>query len=343
VEAGFQHKNGAAFVRGNRKAEFDFRKKFSPGWGTTFQVQRADFDQLLAEGAAAQGADIRYGHTVTAMRPDPEKPELDVVDADGKEFTVRARFVLDASGYGRVLPRLLGLEKDSSLSTRRSFFTHIQDNIGQAEFDRNKILVTVHPDKVDVWYWLIPFSNGRCSLGVVAEDELLKPYEADPLAGLQTMISEAPTLGRLLDNAGFDTPARQIIGYSANVTRLHGDGFALLGNASEFLDPVFSSGVTLAFKSASLAAACLVRQLNGEQPRWETDFAQELMIGVETFRAFVESWYRGGFQDVIFFENQNPEIRKMVCSVLAGYVWDRNNPYVKEPRRLRALEELCAG
>lgn len=343
VEAGFQHKNGAAFVRGNRKAEFDFRKKFSRGWGTTYQVQRADFDQLLADGAAAQGADIRYGHTVTAMRPDPEKPELDVIDAEGNACTVRARFVLDASGFGRVLPRLLGLEKDSTLSTRRSFFTHIRDGIGPAEFDRNKILVTVHPDKADVWYWLIPFSNGRCSLGVVAEDALLKPYEADPLAGLQTMISEAPTLGRLLENAQFDTPARQIFGFSANVTRLYGDGFALLGNASEFLDPVFSSGVTLAFKSASLAAACLVRQLHGEQPRWETDFAQELMVGVETFRAFVESWYRGGFQDIIFFENQNPEIREMVCSVLAGYVWDRNNPYVKEPRRLGALEELCAG
>ncbi len=105
------------------------------------------------------------------------------------------------------------------------------------------------------------------------------------------MISEAPTLGRLLDNAAFDTPVRQIIGYSANVTRLHGDGYALPGNASEFLDPVFSSGVTLAFKSASLAAACLVRQLNGEPPRWETDFAQELKVGVETFRSFVEGWY----------------------------------------------------
>ena len=343
VEAGFQHKNGAAFVRGKRRAEFDFRKKFSPGWGTTYQVQRADFDKLLADGAAAQGADIRYGHTVTAMRPDPEQPELDVVDAHGKEFTIRARFVLDASGFGRVLPRLLGLEKDSSLSTRRSFFTHIQDNIGQAEFDRNKILVTVHPDKVDVWYWLIPFSNGRCSLGVVAEDELLKPFDADPLAGLRSMISEAPTLGRLLDNAAFDTPARQIIGYSANVTRLHGDGYALLGNASEFLDPVFSSGVTLAFKSASLAAACLVRQLNGEPPRWETDFAQELKVGVETFRSFVEGWYKGGFQDVIFFEKQNPEILDMVCSVLAGYVWDSNNPYVKHPSRLSALETLCAN
>lgn len=343
VEAGFQHKNGAVFVRGDRKSEFDFRQKFSRGWGTTFQVQRADFDKLLADGAAAQGADIRYGHTVTAMRPDPDKPELDVVDADGNQVTVRARFVLDASGFGRVLPRLLGLEKDSTLSTRRSFFTHIEDRIEHAEFDRNKILVTVHPDRKDVWYWLIPFSNGRCSLGVVAEDDMLKPYEADPLAGLQAMISKAPTLGRLLDKARFDTPARQIVGYSANVTRLHGDGFALLGNASEFLDPVFSSGVTLAFKSASLATGCLVRQLNGEQPRWETDFAQELMVGVESFRAFVESWYQGGFQDVIFFEKQNPKVREMVCSILAGYVWDRNNPYVKEPRRLRALEALCAG
>ena len=49
-------------------------------------------------------------------------------------------------------------------------------NLGDAGFDRNKIRVTVHPRYQDVWYWLIPFSGGRSSLGVVATREFLDGY-----------------------------------------------------------------------------------------------------------------------------------------------------------------------
>ena len=146
-----------------------------------------------------------------------------------------------------------------------------------------------------------------------------------------------------MKDAVWDTTARSIIGYSANVKSLWGDGFALLGNAGEFLDPVFSSGVTIAFKSASLAAPLVARQLNGGKVDWETEYARPLKKGVDAFRAFVESWYRGGFQDVIFYKNQEPAMRKMICSVLAGYAWDQANPFVAEPRRLALLEEFCAA
>ena len=63
----------------------------------------------------------------------------------------------------------------------------------------------------------------------------------------------------------------------------------------------------------------------------------------DAFRAFVDSWYRGGFQDVIFYPGQQPEIKAMICSILAGYAWDRSNPYVADPNRLKVLEELCAS
>jgi hypothetical protein len=67
-----------------------------------------------------------------------------------------------------------------------------------------------------------------------------------------------------------------------------------------------------------------------------------LRKGVDAFRAFVDSWYRGGFQDVIFYQGQQPEVKRMICSILAGYAWDQFNPYVAEPARLKVLEELCA-
>jgi len=344
VEAGFQYKNGAAFACGDKRTEFDFRDKFSQGWGTTYQVQRARFDQVLASEAARLGAEVRFRHEVLAVDLEGPQPTVQVRDPEGKTYSVSANFLLDASGFGRVLPRLLDLEYPSNFPKRGAIFTHVQDNVPLgSDFDRQKILITVHPQHCDVWYWTIPFSDGRCSQGVVARTEFLDQYKGSDTERLQALVSEAPSLANLLKKAVWDTPARNITGYSANVKSLWGKGYALLGNAGEFLDPVFSSGVTIAFKSASLATACLQRQAAGEVVDWEADYARPLKAGVDTFRTFVESWYAGGFQKVIFHENASPEIRRMISAILAGYAWDTDNPYVAESkRRLSVLEEVCS-
>ncbi|WP_460046963.1 NAD(P)/FAD-dependent oxidoreductase [Pseudomonas sp. S2_H01] len=341
--AGFQLKNGAAFACGEDYSAFDFGETFSNGKPTTFQVQRAHFDKLLADEAARQGVEIRYQQTITAADFAGEQPVLDVQRADGTAYRVQAGFVLDASGYGRVLPRLLDLEAPSNFPLRQAVFTHVEDRIDDQGFDREKILVTVHPTMRDVWFWSIPFSDGRCSVGVVASAERFKDKPADLDACLRAFIDETPSLSRVLQNAVWDTPARTIGGYAANVKTLHGKGFALLGNAAEFLDPVFSSGVTIAMRSASMAAGVLHRQLQGEAVDWENEFAAPLKRGVDTFRAYVEGWYEGGFQDVIFYPDSTDDIRRMICSILAGYAWDERNPFVAEPkRRLRMLAEICA-
>jgi flavin-dependent dehydrogenase len=343
VEAGFQYKNGAAFMRGERRTNFDFRDKHSPGWGTTYQVQRAHFDHVLATEAERFGAEIRYRHEVTAVDLDGEKPRVTAKDPQGKHYTIEAGFMLDASGFGRILPRLLQLETPSNFPVRGAIFTHIEDGISLPSFDRNKILITVHPAHCNVWYWTIPFAGGRCSLGVVAETGFLDRYQGSDTERLQALVNEEPSLRCLLENATWDTPARQIIGYSANVKSLWGRNYALLGNAGEFLDPVFSSGVTIAFKSASLATAALRKHFAGEAVDWQSEYALPLKKGVDTFRAFVESWYAGGFQKIIFHENQQPEIRRMISAILAGYAWDQSNPYVRETKRhLATLEELCS-
>jgi flavin-dependent dehydrogenase len=343
VEAGFQFKNGAAFTRNGRYTDFDFRDKHSAGWGTTYQVQRADFDHLLAREAERFGAEIRYRHEVTAVNLEHERPRVSVTAPDGSAYQVEAQFILDASGFGRILPRLLKLESPSNFPVRGAIFTHIRDGIGDPGFDRNKIRVTVHPQHDDVWFWTIPFAGGRCSLGVVAETSFLARYEGSETERLRAIVGEDPSLQALLANATWDTPARQIVGYSANVEALWGKGYALLGNAGEFLDPVFSSGVTIAFKSASLAAAALQRHFAGETVDWQADYGVPLRKGVNTFRAFVESWYAGGFQKIIFHEGKQPDIRRMISAILAGYAWDESNPFVKETsRRLAALEALCS-
>ena len=345
--AGFQLKTGAAFLHKGKHSKFCFADKFTDGFDSTYQVQRDRFDALLADEAQRMGVEIRWQQEVIAADFSGTKPTLTIKDTSGRHDQLTADFVLDASGFGRVLPRLLDLEKPSGFPVRQALFTHLEDRIDDAGYDRNKIRIIVHPELNDVWYWLIPFSNGRCSIGVVGEAEVFNIHGADRQSVLKQFITEEPGLFALLHNAIFDTPVNSISGYSANVKSLYGKGYALLGNAGEFLDPVFSSGVTIAMKSASLAFDVLDRQFNGLSADWQSDFAEPLQKGVETFRTFVTSWYEGGLQDVVFYPHmkkveQMNDIKQMICSILAGYVWDENNPYVKNHRLLlKTLVELC--
>lgn len=340
--ARFQQKNGAIFQRGGEYKEFDFREQFSTGWSETYEVQRAQFDKLLADEAERAGVDIRYQYEITSVDIEKELPTVTCKLPDGSNETFQGKFLLDASGFGRVLPRLLNLELPSDFPLRASLFTHIEDNITDTAYDRQKILISVHPSHKDVWFWLIPFTSGRCSIGVVAEPDFIANYEVDGGLDLKAIVSEDGELGQLLAHANWDTPPRRITGYSANVSKLCSEKYALLGNAGEFLDPVFSSGVTIAMRSASMAARLLTRQLRGEAVEWESEYARPLSKGVDTFRTFVTAWYDGRFQDIIFQEKQSPEIRRMICSILAGYAWDESNPYVRRSeRRLNALWQYC--
>ena len=339
---GFQFKNGAAFLKNDFRTAFDFTDKFSPGPGTTFQVKRAAFDKILADAAAEQGVQIRYGVTVNQVDINaPQRAVLEVSDDNGQQYQLSAGFVLDGSGFGRVLPRLLDLEQASDFPVRQACFCHIRDNISDPRFDRNKILITVHSSMPDVWFWLIPFSDGTASLGVVAKQQR---FDAGLSAAdnLWQHIRQTPELAQLLAQAAPINQVQSLTGYSANVRSLYGKHFALLGNAGEFLDPVFSSGVTIALRSAAMAVPLVLRQLAGETPDWEAEYSKPLRKGIDTFRTFVTAWYDGRFQDVIFSNQRQEKVTAMISSILAGYAWDQANPYVAEPeRRLNVLRELC--
>lgn len=340
-EFGFQYKNGAAFHKKGKDSSFDFTEKFSEGRGTTYQVKRGLFDKLLADETEKKGVSIRYGHQVNSVANLEPDVCLDVSDDNEQPYQVKAKFLLDASGFGRVLPRLLDLELPSDFPIRHSYFSHFKDGINCPEFDRDKILITVNPNHSDVWYWLIPFSDGSASVGVVGLperfDETLPAIDT-----LQAFIAQDANLQRLLKNATPLQDARVIKGYSADVTKLWGKNFALLGNAGEFLDPVFSSGVTIAMKSASLAAPLVKKQIQGSKVDWESEYAEPLKFGVDTFRCFVEAWYNESFQNVVYHDQHDDSVRRMISSILAGYAWDEKNPYVaKSVRRLNVLAEVC--
>ncbi|MCF8482375.1 MAG: tryptophan 7-halogenase [Rhodospirillum sp.] len=343
--AGFQFKDGAIFERGPFHSPVDFRSNFeTEGWGTTFQVQRDRFDTILAEEVSKAGVEIRQGHGVTAARLADGDCQLTVRNDAGETGLLSCGFVLDASGYGRVLPRLLDLVRPSKLRPRRALFTHMRDHMAPEDHDRNKILITVHPNRIDIWYWLIPFSDGTASVGVVFPEDDVIYREREDQHVFRTLIRNT-RLGAILARAEPIRPMERLSDYSAHSTRLHGDGYALVGNAGAFLDPVFSSGVTIAMVSAEMAAKQLIRRHRGESVDWEADYAEPLMQGVRTFESYVNAWYDGRFQTILFNrpDGENNPLTKMVISILAGYAWNRNNPLVAQTDRyLAMLHDLCA-
>lgn len=344
VQAGnFQFKNGAAFAWRGKYAEFNFAQKVSAGFGTTYQVIRADFDQILINEAQRMGAEARFEVEIIGAEFADGKPTITARDKHGNVEVHTPKFVLDASGFGRILPRLLKLESPTNQPVRVAYYTQVRDRIPSGAFDRQKIRVTTHPVHRDIWFWLIPFSNGLASMGVVGSEEQLTAQGATFEERLWKLTNDDPQLRELLKNHQPFRPVGELKGYSANVSTMAAPGFALLGNAAEFLDPVFSSGVTIALKSAHMAVPLVERTLNGESIDWKTEFETPLRYGVETFRAFVDTWYDGRLQEVIYYEKQDPKIKRMICSVLAGYAWDRSNPYTgpKATQRLDALAQIC--
>lgn len=332
-------KRGALFLRDGERADIDFADQFTPGWTWTWQVPRADFDLTLANTAAAQGVPIFYRHTVTAVDVDGP-PVVTIADPDGGSHTLRAKFLLDASGYGRVLPRLLGLDRPSALPTRKSLFAHVRGDRRPEGSDQNRIWIVMHPR--GAWIWVIPFSDGVTSVGLVAEPSFYEYYAGGSDEDVfRRALADEPGLTERLRDMELLWEPKIIQGYSASVSRLHGPGYCMVGNATEFLDPVFSSGVTLALESANKAAKLVHRQLGGETVDWEHEYSAYMSRGIETFRAFVNGWYTGEFPAILFAPNPTPEFRRQITSVLAGYVWDENNPFVRSPvRRMKQVLHL---
>lgn len=336
VEAqGYQVKTGAVFLRGDERCEFDFSKQFGDGATWTWQVPRADFDDTLAQGVMARGVPIFFGQSVSEVEVGAS-PRLVVQAEDGTRSEVGARFIVDASGFGRTLPRLLDLEVPSDQPVRQAMFTHVRGDRRPPGPNGGRIFVVIH--RPDVWIWIIPFSDGRTSVGVVAPPDWFETLPADPAARLRVVIEAEPETRDRLAEVEFLFEPRSTTGYSAAARRIFGEGYCLVGNATEFLDPVLSSGVALALTSASRAATAITRQLAGEAVDWQADYADYMQRGIDTFRTFVNAWYDGSFHEVCFARPENEQFKGMICAALAGYVWNLENPFVRQhERKLKQL------
>jgi flavin-dependent dehydrogenase len=338
---GFQEKFGAKFVRGKDEVcDFNFTDQFTKGWTWTWQVQRSEFDMTLAKEVERQGVEVNFETAVTDIKFNGTDSTTTVVDKSGNKSNINARFIVDASGYGRVIPRLFNLDRPSNLPARKTLFAHIKDPDRLKYEEPNRIMIVVH--EPETWIWVIPFSTGVTSVGFVANPSFYDKIKGmAPEEALRFLIKSDPHIAERFGEKEFMFEPRTIEGWSVTTEKFYGDGFVLTGNVTEFLDPVFSSGVTLAAVSSQRAANLVVKQLKGDKVDWEEDFMKPTMVGVNTFRSYVMGWYDGTLHEIFFAKEINPDFKKQICSVLAGYVWDTSNPFVKKhDRALKSLAEV---
>lgn len=327
-EKGFQEKSGAKFVKNGKICDYFFADQFTAGWNWTWQVPRAEFDKTLADTVESMGVPVCYETTVTGITFNGTDSVTTVEDINGNKSEIAARFIIDGSGYGRVIPRLFNLDKPSNLAPRKALFTHVIDLKRSMVDEPNRITIVVH--KPGMWIWVIPFSSGVTSVGFVGDPDFFAQYTGSNEDVLRELISTQPYLAERLADVEFAMDAQVLQSWSTTTDKFYGDGFVLTGNVTEFLDPIFSSGVTLATVSSQNAAHLVIRQLNGETVDWENEYTKQILQGVNTFRSYVMAWYEGTLDTIFFSEKQNYEIKKKVCSVLAGYVWDMDNPFVRD-------------
>ena len=330
---GFEVKEGARFIRGDEVCNFDFSKKHTKGWDWTWQVPRADFDNVLVNELIKRGVDIVFEHEVVDVVFNDDGTSITTIkNSEGQSHTIGAKYIIDSSGYGRVLPRLLHLEKPSELLNQSSIFVHVKDIKRPEGWEGTRITFDVIDRRT--WLWVIPFSNDITSIGYVGSTEFMESFSGNTTEKLAEMLKLSDYYCDRFEGVDFLFNPVEIKNYSKSVTQLYGKGYVLTGNSAEFLDPVFSSGVTFATESALLAAKLITKELQNVAVNWEVEYSDYIKKGVNVFATYVKEWYTGNLQKLFFHKPENPEIKKQICAVLAGYVWDETNPFVKNHHRL---------
>lgn len=335
----YEIKRGARFLRKDEVCNFDFSLKHSKGWDWTWQVPRDHFDNVLAEETQRKGVPIDFENEVVEVVFNGTKSKTTVKDVDGNIKYIHAKYIIDASGYGRVLPKLLNLKKPSALPKHSSIFTIAKD-INRPEGTEGTLITFDVVDK-EIWLWVIPFSDGNTSIGFVGPTEFINSYKGSTTEMLTEMLKLSDHYQDRFKDVPYLFEPKVIENFSTAVKQIYGDGYILTGNSGEFLDPIFSSGVTFATETGLLAAKLVTKIIKGEDVDLEKEYVGPVQYGVDVFTSYVNEWYSGNLQKLFFHKPENPEVKKQICSILAGYVWDKTNPFItKHDRIIKSVAHL---
>lgn len=317
-------KSGAVFI----DEASDQRMFFPLGvYRKTYQLERGPFDQKLFENAAKYGVETHQEEKVLEVCCLSDG--VDVVSDKGR---YRSRYLVDATGRSALMGK-----KERSIARienlgKFAVYTHFQNIQPGEEADELFRSGCIYVPVVDIgWLWVIPLSGRRLSVGLVVQKERPKDCELEDL--LRRYISASPILNRLLAGAEQFAPIRVEADFSYTNQNRYGLRYACCGDAAGFLDPVFSSGVFLAFTGAARVADRIhqgfVEGLEADPELHAVD-DEDYLLGFNTMRLFVERFYHSNIVHNLFFEaDRDPGLKDQIAQLLAGDLWVDNNALQK--------------
>ena len=352
---------------GRPSAPFYFQETDPGESSITWQVPRRDFDRLLLDNARRHGVEVRQGATVREVLFDGDPREVSPACDGASAGAVRgpateravgvaadlpgegrrelhAKVVVDATGQSAILGRRLGLREIDPLLKKAAIFSHFEGALRDPGIDEGATLV-LHTERQESWFWYIPLPHDRVSVGVVGAVEYLVGGRA---GNLQQVFEEevarcSPLVPRL---AG----ARRVMDFLAlrdfsyKSRQIAGPGWVLVGDAFGFLDPIYSSGVLLAFSSGEFAADAILGGLaDGDLSAARLGaFGPRFIAGMDAMRVLVHTFYDPNFRFSKFIR-RFPECRHDLIRVLRGDVFDHDFSRLFAALASTAAPDLPAG
>jgi len=321
---GNQFKSGAVFIDESSGQRMYFPLSV---YRKTYQLERAPFDQLLFENAAKHGVETQQEEKVLEV-----SCEADGVTIDSDKGHYRCRYLVDATGRAALMgKKARSIERFENLG-KFAVYTHYQNIQPGEEADELFRSGSIYVPVVDIgWIWIIPLSGRRLSVGLVVQKE--RPKDCDVEELLRRYLTASPILNRLLAGAEQSAPIRIEADFSYSNQRRYGQRYACCGDAAGFLDPVFSSGVFLAFTSAARIADRIhqgfVDGLEAD-PQLHSEDDEAYLMGFNTMRLFVERFYHSNVVHNLFFEaHRDPELTAQIARLLSGDLWVDDNALQK--------------
>jgi flavin-dependent dehydrogenase len=323
-------------------AEIQFQERDQPGVDRdhTYHVDRAKFDLILLKNAESLGATVYQGVRVNKVDLEAEHPVLSV-RIGGKTSEITAGMVVDASGRSTLLGRQLKVKVSDPVFNQYAIHTWF-DNFdrqalnpsgGQADY----IFIHFLPI-TDTWVWQIPITETITSVGVVTQKKRFQAAAGSREEFFWETVGSRPELLDALKQAEQVRPFKTEGDYSYAMTQIAGDNFVLIGDAARFVDPIFSSGVSVALNSARIAAADIIAAHKAgdyKKERFAT-YERKLRKAVNNWYEFISVYYRLNILFTAFV--QDPRYRLDVLKMLQGDVYDD-----EEPKALAAMREVVTA
>jgi flavin-dependent dehydrogenase len=304
---------------GTRTARFTFDQGLLPG-SETVNIDRAPFDQMLLNAARQAGAEVREN---TGVRKILHLSDDDVrIEAGGEELS--ARWLIDASGQGTVVARHLGTRRpsDDPCLQKIAYFEQFE-NVTRAPGDAGG-----HPFLAmceEGWFWMIPLDDRRTSVGLVLDANVARSLDIPASRLLAWGIERCPAIRDRMQNATRPSANQIAADFSYTCRPYAGPGYFLVGDAAAFLDPIFSTGVTLAMIAAEQAAHRILELLAGKTspPKARRRYIRFVDGSTGIFFRLIRQYYDHSFRE-LFLEAEGPfQVHRAVLSVLAGQVFPR--------------------